>query len=166
MADSIVKPGARVERLGLISPAREAALALAKRFPEIEFTSGRRGTLAQARAMAYNIVASENRRWASLVYKPSKALTAIQNWINANPDVKGVGQLADGINAVLVALDWRETAKLSKHLTGEAFDIKPLPRDRRNAARRAEILEAIKQSKGLTLFLEREAGLERWHAQF
>jgi hypothetical protein len=53
-----------------------------------------------------------------------------------------------------------ELSRVSKHLSGEAFDVKPTTRNAN------EIKRYIRSLPGLTKFLEREGGLVRWHAQF
>jgi hypothetical protein len=51
-------------------------------------------------------------------------------------------------------------AMLSKHLSGDAFDVQPVDTDA------AAIKKTIRGLKGLDRFLEKEGGLIRWHAQF
>jgi len=49
---------------------------------------------------------------------------------------------------------------LSKHLSGEAFDVQPVDKD-------AEaIKKTIRGLTGLDKFFDTEGGLVRWHAQF
>jgi len=58
------------------------------------------------------------------------------------------------------ALPEVELLKVSKHLTGKAFDIRPVTEN-------AEaIKDYIRMLPGLSTFLDKEAGVTRWHAQF
>jgi len=50
--------------------------------------------------------------------------------------------------------------KISTHLTRKAFDIRPVTED-------AEAIKNyIRTLPGLSTFLDKEAGVTRWHAQF
>jgi hypothetical protein len=49
---------------------------------------------------------------------------------------------------------------MSRHLSGDAFDVQPVE-DNADA-----IKQTIRKLPGLQLFLDREGGLVRWHAQF
>ena len=53
-----------------------------------------------------------------------------------------------------------ELLKISRHLTGRAFDVKPVTTNA--AAIKADILKL----PGLHKFLREEGGLNAWHAQF
>jgi len=53
-----------------------------------------------------------------------------------------------------------ELLRISRHLTGRAFDIRPVTQ---NAA---AIENDIRSLPGLQKFLEKEGGHVRWHAQF
>ena len=50
---------------------------------------------------------------------------------------------------------------MSKHLSGDAFDLRPVHGESEAAIRRT-----INSLPGLMKFLDREGGLERWHVQF
>ena len=53
-----------------------------------------------------------------------------------------------------------EILKISRHLTGRAFDLRPVTQN-------AEAIKAdVRALPGLNKFLEKEAGHVRWHAQF
>jgi len=54
-----------------------------------------------------------------------------------------------------------EQARVSKHLSGDAFDLRPV-----HGEAEAAIREAIGGLPGLVKFIDREGGLERWHIQF
>lgn len=146
-----------IEVLTLSPVARTAAYALRKAQPDVIFTSGRRSLAEQAAAMAGNVVL--NRQWIAQTYKSSEAKTALQAWVNAHPAAKTKDAIATGLLSVLVSLGDKATA-ISRHLTGDAFDVKPVSPDTTN------IRTSIRQLPGLVLFLEKEGGLVRWHAQF
>ncbi len=58
------------------------------------------------------------------------------------------------------ALPEVELLKISTHLTRKAFDIRPVTED-------AEAIKNyIRTLPGLSTFLDKEAGVTRWHAQF
>jgi hypothetical protein len=146
-----------IEALDFGPVAKAAALELRKLHPSVKFTSGRRTRHEQAHAMASNIVSSGNRKWIAKVYISAVKL---QKWVDDNPDATSVNDLTKGLEETLDNLTDREQAAVSKHLTGAAFDVHPVTED-------GEAIKAdIRKLSGLTKFLEREGGLNRWHAQF
>jgi hypothetical protein len=146
--------------LDLAEPAASAARTLRARFPSIVFTSGRRDLMAQCRAMAQN-VAARGGVWLARTYKPSPALAALQAWIDERPKLRDAAAIAAGFFAVASQLPAEEVARLSLHLGGLAFDIRPV--DGKHAGL---IKAAISGLPHLDRFLDREGGLVRWHAQF
>jgi hypothetical protein len=147
-----------IEALNLSAVAKKAAYELKKKFPSVHFTSGRRDKQEQAHAMATNVVL--NRQWIKETYVASAARDACQKWVDENKDKKTVSEIAAGLKKVLDGLSDAQLAHLSKHLSGDAFDVQPVPKD-------AEaIKKAIRGLPGLDKFLEKEGGLVRWHAQF
>lgn len=147
-----------IEALHLAATAKRAAYALKKAHPTIVFTSGRRNKADQARAMAGNVVA--NRQWIKQTYADTKASRECQNWIDSHPAVRTKEEIAAGLLSVLNGLTDAEIGRLSKHLSGEAFDVQPVEQNAN------EIKATIRRLLGLTKFLDREGGLVRWHAQF
>lgn len=154
-----------IEALNLKGKARTGAYALKKAHPSVAFTSGRRDKSEQAHAMASNVTApskekgKDNRKWIGDTYSPSKVSKACQKWVDDNPDKKTIDEVSEGLLSVLDAATDDELALLSKHLSGEAFDVQPVETD----------ADAIKKTiRGLDgcKFLEKEGGLVRWHAQF
>jgi hypothetical protein len=143
--------------LGLSAKAKKAAEELLKQFPDIEFTSGKRDLGDQARAMSQNVV--KNRKWIEQTYAKNKASEACQKWVDDNPDATKAGDIAKGLLKTLKDLG-PAAGQISKHLTGDAFDVQPVSK---NAS---EIKAAIKKLPGLGKFLEKEGGLVRWHVQF
>jgi hypothetical protein len=154
--------GYDVESLDLAEAAREAALVLQAQFPQVVFTSGRRTRGQQAAAMAQNIVRSHKRNWIAKAYKPSHVRDVCQKWVDDNPDATTAAQLMGGLLITLHALSSKEVGQFSRHLVGLAFDVRPVGK----AAGAAEIKHAIRELPGLVKFIESEAGVKVWHAQF
>jgi hypothetical protein len=147
-----------IEALNLGPIAKKAAYALKKAHFTVVFTSGRRNKADQARAMAGNVVA--NRQWIQQTCMDTKASRECQRWIDNHPNARTKEDIAAGLLRVLDGLTDAEVGRLSKHLSGAAFDIQPVQQD-------AQAIKAtICRLPGLTKFLEREGGLIRWHAQF
>jgi len=147
-----------IEKLNLRGNAKEGAYALKKAHPAVQFTSGRRGREDQARAMASNVV--DNRKWIEQTYRVTTISQACQKWVDDNPNKKSQDEIAAGLLSVFNAHTDDEVGKISKHLSGDAFDVQPVDKD-------AEAIKTtIRALKGLDKFLEKEGGLVRWHAQF
>lgn len=150
----------QIADLDLAEPALTGAIMLKKKHPQIVFTSGRRGVVDQARAMASNVV--HNRRWIEETYRDTPERRALQSWVDTHPMADTRDELQAGFMAVM--RDWTDAQKgrLSKHFNGLAFDVQPL-----SAGPQATAIKAsIRGLPGLTKFLEKEGGLIRWHAQF
>ena len=147
-----------IERLDLAPVAKAAAYALKRRHPAVVFTSGRRDTVAQARAMASNVM--KRRRWIVETYRDSPARAACQKWVDEHPAATTQAQIQEGLLTVFASLPPDQLGGLSKHLAGMAFDVQPIHEHA------AEITATIRNLDGLELFLDREGGLERWHAEF
>ena len=147
-----------IEALDLAPVAKAAAYALKRLHPDVVFTSGRRDKVAQARAMASNVV--RNRQWIVQTYLPSPVCAACQQWVDRHPEAVTQEAIQQGLISAFDSVGETELGRISKHLSGEAFDVQPV-------AVNAEAIKAsIRALEGLTKFLEREGGLERWHAQF
>ena len=148
----------KIEALKLNDIARRAAYDLKARHPGIIFTSGRRDKADQARAMASNVV--KNRKWIEQTYKATLVSAACQSWVDQNPGATSKAEIAAGLESVLNGFTDHELRQLSKHLSGDAFDVQPVTE---NAA---QIKADIRSLSGLDKFLDKEGGLLRWHAQF
>ena len=147
-----------IEALDLAPTAKKAAYELKRAHPSVIFTSGRRNKRDQARAMSENVIL--NRRWIEQTYAKTIASDNCQKWVNENPDKTTQDEIEEGLANVIDALPDAELARLSKHLSGDAFDVQPVTED-------AEKIKAtIRSLHGLKLFLDMEGGLIRWHAQF
>jgi hypothetical protein len=147
-----------IEALDLSDTAKKAAYELKKKHPSVSFTSGRRDKQEQASAMAENVAL--NRNWITETYVKSVASDACQKWVDKNKDKKTKNEIATGLKGVLDALTDSQLAQMSKHLSGDAFDVQPVETDA------DEIKKTIRGLPGLGKFLEKEGGLVRWHAQF
>jgi hypothetical protein len=147
-----------IEALDLSPTARAGAYELKRQFPAIVFTSGRRSKSEQADAMAGNVVL--NRNWIEETYIKSDIRDKCQEWVDNNPDKKSKKEIAAGILGVFNAFADSDLSKISKHLSGDAFDVQPVDKDA------DAIKAAIKNLPDLTRFLESEGGLVRWHIQF
>lgn len=146
-----------IEEMNLAPTTKAAAKLLLQKHPNIVFTSGRRDVHQQAHAMAGNVVAKHDRKWIGKTYIKGQKLQA---WVDAHPEAVTVDQLTAGLTQVMNQMPEHERTKISRHLTGRAFDVRP---QTENAA---AIKADIRALPGLNKFLEREGGLERWHAQF
>ena len=144
-----------IEEMDLEPTAKNAATILQSKYPTIEFTSGRRTVIQQAHAMAGNVVV--NRKWIGQTYLAGAKL---QQWVDKHPEAKTVDQITAGLVQVMNAMPEEELVKISRHLTGRAFDVRPV------TANAATIKADILKLPGLHKFLDKEGGLVRWHAQF
>ena len=147
-----------IEALKLRGAAREAAYALKRAHPSVTFTSGRRSKDDQARAMASNVV--KNRKWIEQTYKPGVVCKACQQWVNDHPEATTKELIAKGLASVMNAASDADVGKVSKHLSGDAFDVQPV------SVNAEAIKTTIRGLAGLDKFLDKEGGLVRWHAQF
>lgn len=143
-----------IDALKLAPNATEGALKLHRAHPQVVFTSGRRDIHQQAHAMATNVVLA-GRRWIAHTYASTHASRACQNWVDAHPHVTSVEGIAEGLFEVLNNMTPEQLGELSRHLSGEAFDVRP-------DSCPLTSLYNIGASKVLT----HEGGLRRWHVQF
>ena len=149
-----------IEALDLADVARTAAYALKRAHPSVVFTSGRRNKADQARAMASNV--AKNRQWIVQTYKASALRTQCQQWVDQHPEQVTQADIAAGLLSVFDGADDAVLGGFSKHLSGEAFDVQPVLQEPQASAIKA----TIRSLPGLQLFLDKEGGLVRWHAQF
>ena len=147
-----------IEALDLRGNARKGAYALKKAHPAVKFTSGRRDKASQASAMASNVV--KKRTWIEGTYVPTSVSKACQKWVDDNPDKTTKEEISAGLLSVLNEFTDAQLAVLSKHLSGDAFDVQPVETDA------DAIKTTIRGLDKLHKFLEKEDGLVRWHAQF
>ena len=149
-----------IESLNLSPKAKKAAEQLLKEYPhDVVFTSGRRDLAGQARAMAGNVV--KKRDWIKETYKENDASKACQKWVDDHPQAKTQKEIAVGLLKTLQALG-PKAGQMSKHLSGDAFDVQPVKdKDKADA-----IKKSIKELPGVKQFLDKEGGLEIWHVGF
>lgn len=143
---------------GLRGEALEVATKFAELYPTAVFSRGIRTLRAQCRDMAENV--HENRMWILETYKSSKPAMAAHAWVMANKHVRAVGDIADGLEFVLRTFSPEELESLSRHFTGDAFDLRP----RSVTKQMRQWLKDEADSRG-ALFLDREGGLVRYHWQ-
>jgi hypothetical protein len=149
-----------IEDLNLIEPALTGAKLLRHAHPAVVFTSGRRKVEDQARAMAQNV--ARNRQWIVQTYVATAQRDQLQGWVNAHASATTVAAIQAGLQAIMQAWTPVQRGKLSKHFSGLAFDVQPMP-----AGSAADAVKAaIRALPRLDKFLEMEGGLVRWHAQF
>jgi hypothetical protein len=148
-----------IESLKLSPKAEKAAKQLLKEYPDIVFTSGRRDLAGQAHAMAGNVM--KKRDWIGQTYAKNDASKACQKWVDDHPDSKNQKQIAAGLLETLKALG-PKAGQMSKHLSGDAFDIQPV----KDKERAEAIKKSIKELPGVKQFLDKEGGLEIWHVGF
>lgn len=154
--------GLSIAQLHLAPCARRGAEQLQAACPWVVFTSGRRDLDGQAHAMAVNTV--QNRHWIGQTYLHAAPL---QTWVMEHPDAETVDQLHDGLYQVLLALPDAEVSRISRHLTGDAFDVQPLAdHDGKPTGDGQKLLEAMRALPGVERILLKEGGLVRWHIQF
>jgi hypothetical protein len=151
---------ADIEKLKLTKIAKEAAYQLKQKYPATIFTSGLRTTEEQAYAMAENIVKSNNRNWIKETYSDSEPIRKLQKWVDENQSSTTKEQIGQGLESVMNSMSKEDLLKISKHLTGDAFDVQP------TTTNAVEIKKYIQNLPGLKKFLDEEGGLVRWHAQF
>jgi len=149
-----------LKELELSDKAKKAAQELKRAFREIVFTSGKRDTAGQASAMAENIVVSGNRNWIKETYAASTATTKLQKWVDENDKATTKDAIAEGLQKTMDAMTESERRLISKHLTGDAFDVQPVEKDA------DKIKDAMKKLPGVTKFFDKEGDLVRWHVQF
>lgn len=182
-------PPVDLSRFALSPVALRAALLLLARFPFLALTSGRRDLRAQVHAMVGNMVVAARvahdslfvpaaLAWLLSTYVDSPARLAIAQALRAvgaltaNAPLKWPLQIVQQtaiesrLVGVLDALPRTDLAHLSRHLTGDAFDLAPLPASDPRAAAVIAWIKAPGNLPGLDKFLTREGGLPRWHLQF
>lgn len=148
---------AQIKALNLQPVAEQAARILKQKRPQIVFTSGRRTVEQQAHAMASNIVSLHDRQFIGKTYLAGAKL---QQFVDQHPELVTLDQLTQGLTEALKAMPEDQLLKISRHLTGRAFDIHPVQDDA------DAIKKDIRALPGLNKFLDSEGGHLRWHAQF
>jgi hypothetical protein len=101
----------------------------------------------------------KNRKWIGQTHAKNKASQACQQWVDDNPDATKAKDIEKGLMQTLKDLG-PAAGLISKHLTGDAFDVQPVSKNAK------EIKDYIRKLPGVGKFLEKEGGLVRWHVQF
>lgn len=145
--------------MGLVGPALEVATDIVARFPEVKITSGRRTVEQQAAAMAGNVV--KNRDWIRQTYMLARAAHECQAFVDKHPKADR-GELTAALTKIIGLFDEAEQRRLSRHITGEAFDVLPFV-----GGRAGEVLDALREwaTRREGRLLTSEGGLVIWHWQ-
>lgn len=151
-----------IMRLGLRGNAHKAALELKSQHPDVVFSSGRRTRREQARAMAKNIVLA-GRSWIRDTYKSTEISNALQRWVDDNPRARTRTEITEVLVAAMALFKDAELISLSKHFTGDAFDVVPV--EGLSGVQLLNTLRAVVHKYGGKL-IEKEGGVRVWHAQF
>jgi len=148
----------KVKALNLVDYAAAAAQMLLDKYPNIQFNSGRRDSVAQARAMAPNI--AQNRQWVAQTYMANPQSQALQAWVDAHP-AAGVAEIQAGLLSIMNGWTDAQKGTLSRHFSGQAFDIQPVPGPNGDA-----IKAFIQTLPGKRKFFDKEGGKVIWHVDF
>jgi hypothetical protein len=142
---------------GLVGVARDVALALKMRYPFVVFTNGRRSRELQAAVMASN--EHESPGWLDKTYSNSLPKRSLLRWVWTHP-LPTRDDMRLGFLSVLDSFSDSELRHLTRHLSGEAFDIEPCPE-------RPEVAEFLSDRASALggKFLDHEGGLSRYHWQ-
>lgn len=155
---------AEIDRLQLSPNARRAAEWVRRRYPDLRFTSGRRSLEDQARVMAQNTM-RYGREWVKRTYRYSPAIAAIVDWLERAPHIVDYDGVRDGIYATLLAQSDADLLRVSRHLTGDAFDL-AWPGDTLGPTIAQDVRENMPREFGLEKLIDREGGLRVLHLQF
>jgi len=154
-----------IDQLKLSPNARKGAEWVKARYPGLVFTSGRRDVMGQARAMAWN-VAAYGRDWMRNTYKPSAVIDALYQWLDVHPQESRYKVIADGFHECLLACHSDHLMRLSRHLTGDAWDAAWPGTDAEGERICQDIRDNMPKECGLDKVIDREGGLRIIHAQF
>ncbi len=164
-----------IEEMNLLPNTKRAAEIIQQQHPYVEFTSGRRSALDQARAMAQNTVAI-GPAWVFNTYnaKQPKMVSVMMTHMEEHPDrAKQVGPLTEDFHHILTEYFLPAFMKFP-HFQGRAFDIR-WPRFPRSGeidfAKGEQICYTIANLKEmfripLELLLKRESGVFVIHSQY
>jgi hypothetical protein len=110
-----------IGQLSLAPLAQTGAMQLATMFPEVVFTSGRRSIEKQASVMAFNTM--KNRQFIEQTYIDGEHLQRVVNKLAGDCTRQAMeATLYDA----LMQLDTNALMRVTRHLTGDAFDIQPI----------------------------------------
>lgn len=156
--------GLGIAQMKLSPNARRGAEWVLARHPGTVFTSGRRDVLDQARVMAANTV-KYGRAWILKTYKPSLMIDSLHGWLEDHPAVSEPKEIMYGFYECLMACHSGDLARLSRHLTGDAWDAAwPGDDDGERICKDIQINMPVEYQ--LDKVIDREGGLRLIHAQF
>lgn len=148
-----------IEKLNLNPTAKNAAYQLKQKYPNIVFLSGARTLEQQALAMAHNIHQDQN--YIKKTYKDQFVNKTLQDWVDTKVSKSSTEkQIADGLYDIIKDWSTELQLRMSKHLSGDAFDIAPVVKNAN------QVKDCINKLSGKSAFLDHEGKLERWHIQF
>ncbi len=146
--------------LDLEANAQAAVDKLVEKYGQtVSFISGRRTPAGQGGAMAPHIV--NDRQWIKKTYIDVEIANELQGWVDNHPEATTAAQIAAGLGGIITPWDTAKRRRLSWHLTGEAFDMKPVA-----GQQGADIIAYLKTLPHYNKFLDKEGGDIVWHAQF
>jgi hypothetical protein len=151
-------PRLSIDNLNLVEYAKSGAETLQAKYPDLAFTSGRRDVQEQADAMAPNVV--KNRRWIMLTYASSAERDSLQQWVDGHPEAVTAADISAGLKSIMDTWNDTQKAQLSRHFSGQAFDVHPV------TVNADKIKAFIRGLLHLHKFFESEGGLTIWHADF
>ncbi len=147
-----------IDVLDLVDYARDAAAILKSQHPEIIFTSGRRNVKRQAAAMASNVAVK--RRYIEQTYASGPESQVLQKWVDDHPEAVTPADISSGLEGIMSIWTDAQKSRLSKHFSGQAFDVFPV------TSNAEAVKSTIRSLPNLRLFLDSEGGLTIWHAEF
>lgn len=149
-----------LDALGLEPKTYAIAAELVVECPYVRFTDGLRTLTDQAQRMAQNTV--RRRDWIALTYIRSRPVDELIAWVKSHPSATTENALVSGFLPILRHYTTSELRHVSKHLSGEAFDVQP-----EDGVSGEKICSVLRQ-KALSYggrFLEKEGGMRIWHFQ-
>ena len=155
-----------IPQLQLAPAARDAAIKLQAAFPDVVFTSGRRSIEKQAQMMSRNMVKAPEGplKWLTNTYIYSDPLYHVLNdgSVNLASQVGIEAKLLD----TMLAMDTINLLRISRHLTGDAFDIDPITDNMGvPTAYGQRVIDYVRRNIPEAKMLLREGGLIVWHVQ-
>lgn len=147
-----------IAALHLAPVAESGARLFSAQYPAVLFTSGRRTVAEQAHAMAGHVL--KNPHWIGEVYLHGQALQASINSYLAMGYPWTFDAVAQTLYDTLISLPVEDQLKISRHLSGHAFDC-AWDADEGDA-----MAEYAKTLPGVEVVLDNEAGVRLIHVQF
>lgn len=154
-----------IDRLQLAPYAKECAIKVCQTFPWATFTSGRRSPEDQAMAMANNVIKARKVGQLNWVRATYKHANTIAQWIDQHPN-SSYTEVHNFIYDSLLAMDSNDLYSISRHLTGDAFDILPdVDKTGLVTNRGSQLIDFVRRNLPDAKVLTSEGGLMVWHIQ-